>query len=367
MAFLGLVLVAAAGVAALTASAKPLGINGQIVYGHDNGVFVVNPNGSDRRLIHTDTCCASWSPDGSHIAFAASTNDSRITTATISADGSGYTLLPLPDSTLNLGPGSEDSWSPDGQRLLLQGWDNTDASRNGVYTSALNGSGLVQVTTGNDVPADFSPDGTRIAFFRQNGPKSFALFVVGVNGGAVHQISGWQPDMGTASWSPDGRWILTDNGQGSLYVLHPNGTNRHRISLAISNDYAAFTPGWSPDGKKIVFGLARSTGQGGIYTADINGSDVKQVTIDVHGLHDDTPDWGTHALTPCVVPKLKGKTLAGAKRSINKADCALGQINKQYSATVEAGRVISQKPKPHLTRPAGSKIALLVSHGRKGH
>jgi Tol biopolymer transport system component len=84
----------------------------------------------------------------------------------------------------------------------------------------------------NDHNPAWSPDGTRIVFGRENpSPQQFAMFVVNVNGSGLHQVSGWQLDFGSASWSPDGQWVLTDNGQGGLYVVHPDGTGEQQIML----------------------------------------------------------------------------------------------------------------------------------------
>jgi Tol biopolymer transport system component len=169
-----------------------------------------------------------------------------------------------------------------GSRITFEGWDDSNPSRDGVYTgSATNASGLVQVTTnpfgGHDTPGDYSPDGTQIAFWRNdpalannrgNGGR-FALFVVGVNGGAVRQLTGWQRDFGGVSWSPDGQWLLTDNAQGGLYVIHPDGTGRQPIPIQAGGSRVfARVPSWSPNGKKIIFTLfTAATGQEAIYTA----------------------------------------------------------------------------------------------------
>ena len=129
-----------------------------------------------------------------------------------------------------------------------------------------------------------------------NRHDKFANFVVGVNGGAVHQIGGWQRALDSASWSPDGQWILTDNGDGGLYVVHPDGTGRHQIPLALSSREFAFTPSWSTSGKKIIFGLFTASHQIGneaIYTANADGSDLQST-----GLQGDTPDWGPSPVTP---------------------------------------------------------------------
>jgi len=65
----------------------------------------------------------------------------------------------------------------------------------------------------------------------------------------------------------------------------------------------------------------------------------------------------------CVVPKVKGKKLAAAKRVIRKAHCSVGKITKAFSKRVKKGRVISQKPRPGATVPAASPVNLKVSKG----
>lgn len=239
------------------------------------------------------------------------TDDGRIAPAVVMPDGLGYTPLPLPDSTLNLGPAA---WSPDGTRLALEGWDDSNPARDGVYTaSATDDGGLVRVTTnpfgGHDIPGDYSPDGTQIAFWRndptlahdqRNGGR-FALFVVGANGGAVRQLTGWQSDQGGVSWSPDGQWLLTDNARGQLYKIHPDGSGRQTIQVqAVGSRTFARVPSWSPDGTKIIFtlftaqgGLGTGQGQEAIYTANADGSDLQNLGFD--GLD---ASWGPHPLAP---------------------------------------------------------------------
>jgi serine/threonine-protein kinase len=67
----------------------------------------------------------------------------------------------------------------------------------------------------------------------------------------------------------------------------------------------------------------------------------------------------------CVVPKVKGKKLAKAKRAIRSHHCALGKVRKAYSRTVLEGRVISQKPKAGSHRAPGAKVTLKVSKGKR--
>jgi len=71
-----------------------------------------------------------------------------------------------------------------------------------------------------------------------------------------------------------------------------------------------------------------------------------------------------HSFTPCVVPKLKGKTLSQAKVALKTAYCALGKVTKAKSKTVKKGRVISSKPAAGVTKPWGTLVNLKVSKGR---
>jgi beta-lactam-binding protein with PASTA domain len=66
----------------------------------------------------------------------------------------------------------------------------------------------------------------------------------------------------------------------------------------------------------------------------------------------------------CVVPKLKGKSLAAAERALKKADCAVGHITKHTSSTVPEGRLISTSPKAGGNHKAGTRVALTVSRGQ---
>src|SRR5262249_11932037 len=108
---------------------------------------------------------ARWSPDGSKIAEAGSPT-------IYNADRSVFTTLPYPL------PGFDPDtifgcnvWSPDGTRLACEVLNDQHPERNGLYTFHFpDASDLVRVTTApvDDIPADYSPGGSRIAFVRDN-------------------------------------------------------------------------------------------------------------------------------------------------------------------------------------------------------
>jgi Ca2+-binding RTX toxin-like protein len=67
----------------------------------------------------------------------------------------------------------------------------------------------------------------------------------------------------------------------------------------------------------------------------------------------------------CVVPNVKGKTLAKARRLLVSKRCALGRVTKAYSQKVKQGRVISQRPSAGRRLPRGTKVQVKVSRGRR--
>lgn len=316
-----LTITALVGVTATPAIGTPRGVNGQITYDRtdpatgNQSVLTANPDGTNATLLVPNSCCGDFSPDGSKLAVPYFTTDGRIGTATVNADGTGYTPFPLGDPTLNIGCGTG-SWSPDGKRLACETWDDSNPARNGIYTiSSADGSGLTRVTSnplgGHDVPGSYSPDGKRIVFIRYDPDGNPAgSFVVKTNGGQPRQILPASVDlnMGVQSdWSPQGNEIIfslhvTPDVFGSIWVIHANGTSLHEIHIqgldcgashSDPNGVGCHGVRWSPDGKKIIFAAGTAATGVNIYTANADGTGLTQVTFDGH---DDDPAWGTHPL-----------------------------------------------------------------------
>ena len=71
------------------------------------------------------------------------------------------------------------------------------------------------------------------------------------------------------------------------------------------------------------------------------------------------------APAPCRVPKVVGKRVASAKRTIAQRHCRTGKVGYAYSRTRKKGIVILQSRRPGRVLPARSKINLIVSRGRR--
>jgi ABC-type oligopeptide transport system substrate-binding subunit len=67
----------------------------------------------------------------------------------------------------------------------------------------------------------------------------------------------------------------------------------------------------------------------------------------------------------CVVPNVKGKTLAAARSALARGRCRLGRVTRAYSAKVRVGKIISQSRRPGARLPRGTRVNVIVSRGKR--
>jgi Tol biopolymer transport system component len=322
------------------AGATFIGTNGQIAFtqGDLNGIaptniFTANPDGLEQKQLPLPNGIgvesfseAVWSPDGSKLLISHTQRlDSTgqfflFQPATVKPDGSEFNQLVPP--TPPGGPSANGIdcpvWLLDQTRILCAFNDSTTGTSGAFSIRASDGGDPVRLTTnpysttgGFDLPTDISPDGTRFVFLRykpgarpQPNPdrtQQVALFVENIDGTDLRQITPFglalPHDFASANWSPDGREIISALSHGRLFVVHLDGTGLTPINLDTgTQQYFAFQPHWSPDGKRILFCMFINGGEG-IYTANLDGSEVKQATFATNPLTVfNAPDWGMHPL-----------------------------------------------------------------------
>jgi serine/threonine protein kinase/Tol biopolymer transport system component len=100
-------------------------------------------------------------------------------------------------------------------------------------------------------PPAVSADGSSVAFaLTRNGKRQ--MHVVAADGTRLHPLSSDVDVRGTASWSPDGKWIVaagSDRDGAGLFKLPADGGSPVRIATGPFLD-----PVWSPRGNLIVYG-----------------------------------------------------------------------------------------------------------------
>lgn len=67
----------------------------------------------------------------------------------------------------------------------------------------------------------------------------------------------------------------------------------------------------------------------------------------------------------CVVPNVKRKTVAQARRLLVSKRCRLGRVTRAYSARVRTGRIIRQSRRPGVRLARGTKVKVVVSRGKR--
>jgi hypothetical protein len=67
----------------------------------------------------------------------------------------------------------------------------------------------------------------------------------------------------------------------------------------------------------------------------------------------------------CVVPNVRGKSVAQARRMLRAKRCALGRVTRAYSARLRMGRIIRQSRRPTARLPRGTRVHVVVSRGRR--
>jgi len=265
--------------------------------GYDTKIWLVPLDGSAPGVFTSgqDTV-PKWSPDGTELAFVSARDGKSLQAFILRVRGGEAQCV-----THLKGPVSAVEWSPDGKCLLLTAQQEVDPSCRGergeapaekgpelvwrlpyksdglgyvldreihLFVVDKNGSDAVQLTDGPfDVrSAEFSPDGSRIAYVRTRvGREAHRtdVWLMNADGSDPVQLSHKVASAQFPRWSPDGQWIAFAGGE-------QEGDSRARLWLINTIDQSVRPLGdedlevesgdsvcWSDDSSTIYFILAR--------------------------------------------------------------------------------------------------------------
>lgn len=233
-------------------------------------LFVVNLDGTGLVEIETPPNSANrpsaWSPDGRFLIFESNQGGSL---EQFLVDMGTQEMISFNREF----QAQFDSWSADGQRLLI-----SVPTGAGIEISISDLSGMIkQPLTDGTYPAGLpvlSPDGQAVAFVAtppEGGPVD--IYIVDVEGNEPVNLTQSDSNDLFPRWSPDGSKIafITDrDGNPEIYVMDSDGGNLTNLSNSLAQESPQGDFAWSPDGSQILFHTDRD-GDVEVYIMDATG------------------------------------------------------------------------------------------------
>ena len=167
------------------------------------------------------------------------------------------------------------------------------------------------------------------------------------------------PTTGSATGA---EWVLAVSGSGAGVFC------RAAPEITCDVPQGSFRAAYAPDAATFAVNVAEIGVAGGfdfwVGTSAPKQPDSEERDFDFAPEGDDLFEFEVVISPPCVVPNLRGRTVAASRVALARANCAVGRVTTRASATVRRGRVISSSPRAGSRLPNRARVNLVVSRGR---
>jgi Tol biopolymer transport system component len=211
----------------------------------------------------------------------------------INPDGTGERQLTHPPAGSIDAKSGAPSFTPDGSKLVFT---RERRRRESLWTVNIRDGRERRLTPADNSDYDhgvYSPDGRRIAFGHaghEHGRFRVSLNVMAADGTHVRRLVDLDDykggDLGRVDWSPDGRRIVYEIARGggygpgphALFVIAARGRRAHLVGPWRKAEFD--TLDWSPDGSRLLIQLKPLDGSSGgdYYTLRPDGSGLTRLT-----------------------------------------------------------------------------------------
>lgn len=215
---------------------------------YNTEIYIMNSNGSSQKRLtqnkYADIMPA-FSPKGDKIAFSSDRKERKVFDIfLINPDGSDE--VNITDSSD--GNEKHPDWI-DSDTILFERIYFQDGMKCQIYSMNIDGTGLTKITDTvyKDHSPVCSPDGSKIAFSREEGDAS-NIYISNLDGSGVEKISSkFFPVNESPAWSPDGRKIAYSSlRNGSRQIIIINLSDKSEQSLLNPSPLDDILPAWSP-------------------------------------------------------------------------------------------------------------------------
>jgi hypothetical protein len=316
------------------ASAVMPGKNGRIVFERGGFIMTMAADGNDEKPLTSPTPTVGfgpvYSPDGTKILFQQNGPDGDI--FVINVNGTG-TAVELTNTTAFEGHAS---WSPDGTKIAYsRGASSAEGTDSEIWLMDADGDHQVQLT--NNSVRDSNPafSSTGMIAFESNPNNNIDIYSMdpATPASPVRLTDDTSADV-EPTWSPDGTKVAFAShrtGGGDIYVTQGNALATP-ARFTTNTTEADFSPAWSPDGTKIAFRSNRTSSNNDIWVMDsvdsnTNGDGDNVTRFTDNAGSEGSPDWQT-------IPPPPNDDFADAQL-IPGTDASLNGTT--LAATIEAG------------------------------